>query len=102
MSGFNLSGEAKSDLLQIRKYTVSAWGKAQWLAYSSQLQQAMAMLADNSLAGIRCEELGVNAYRFPLQHHTLYFEKYAEYILIVRVLQNSMCPAKHIKNVPDS
>lgn len=96
MLQYDISVDAKSDIAEIKRYTLKVWGKEQWQLYSNQLRKTMLMLAKNSHSGIFCKEIRSDFYRFPLKNHSIYFKRSGGRITIVRVLQNSMCPDRHI------
>ena len=97
MAKYRISQDAKSDLAKIRRYTIDIWGKTQWAVYSVELKRAMLMLSENPQSGICCDEIRSDFYRFPLKNHSIYFKNNHQYITIIRVLKNSMCPSMHLK-----
>ncbi|BCN27401.1 type II toxin-antitoxin system RelE/ParE family toxin [Vibrio alfacsensis] len=97
MAKYTLAPAAQSDLIEIRRYTLRAWGELQWRNYYDELKNSMALLADNELIGIEVTELGQGYYRFPLKHHVIYYIQREENIVVVGVLGKSMSPAKHFQ-----
>jgi toxin ParE1/3/4 len=96
MALYKLTSEAKTDLINIRRYTLNTWGSAQWGLYSLQLKSSMKLLASNPSIGTVCDDIRVDFYRLPLKNHTIYFKRNEDFIVVVRILQNSMCPNKHL------
>ncbi|WP_448547651.1 type II toxin-antitoxin system RelE/ParE family toxin [Thalassotalea fusca] len=91
MSKFELSAKAKSDLIQIAKYTQLTWGTAQRNEYLKQLDNSFHQLADAPMLGVNCDYV-IEGYRKPPQgiHIIFYKEHKTNQILIVRILHKSM------------
>jgi toxin ParE1/3/4 len=98
---FYLKGHARSDITQIRKYTIKNWGDAQWEIYKQSLLQRFQNLANNPNIGIIIDEISPNAVRFPLNDHVIYYLRRQKDIVIVGVLSTSMSPEKHLRRKQD-
>ena len=46
MPGFRLTPDAQTDLIEIRRFTIRQWSKAQSQKYLSELQQTIRLLAE--------------------------------------------------------
>ncbi|MFT6914501.1 MAG: toxin ParE1/3/4 [Motiliproteus sp.] len=99
---FQLSEDGRSDLANIRRYTLRHWGVTQWDIYATQLKQAMQMLSKNPHSGFCCDDIRADFYRLPLKNHSIYFKKGDKKITIIRVLHNSICPDKYLSIKPAS
>jgi|GEM_PF-235381 len=71
MTGYRLTLDAKSDLVQIRTYTLKQWGKAQSQKYFAQLRKTIRMLSDNHALGKRQQDVGLNVLSFPYSSHVI-------------------------------
>jgi len=94
---FYLKGHARSDITQIRNYTIKNWGDAQWQIYKRSLLQKFQNLANNPEIGISIDEISPNAFRFSLNDHIIYYLRRKKDIVIVGVLSTNMSPEKHLK-----
>lgn len=98
---FFLSADAKADLVKIRRYTIKKWSDAQWQLYKNSLFNSFQNLAANPSIGIKIEEeelqirAKINAFRFPLKDHIIYYLHRKKGIVVVGVLSTSIAPEKH-------
>lgn len=70
-----LSGQAKSDLEEIRTYTVETWGRDQWLVYYRQLVTAFERITGDPDAG-RDRSLFVLGMRsVNCQRHVIFYKR---------------------------
>jgi toxin ParE1/3/4 len=93
-----LTTDAKSDLLEIRKYTKLEWGGEQAREYLQTLQQKIELLSENAEIGKERLEVGRDVYSFPHTSHIIYYLKAHEQIVIFAILHKSMVPQKHLFN----
>lgn len=98
---FYLRGHARSDIAQIRKYTIETWGEAQWLKYKEALFEKLQTLANNPSLGISMKEVSENAFRFPLKDHVVYYLKRNNDVVFVGVLPSHMSPKEHLQRKGD-
>ena len=98
---FYLKGHARSDIAQIREYTIKNWGDAQWKVYKQSLLQKFQNLANTPDIGIKIDEISPDAFRFPLSDHVIYYLRRNNDIVIVGVLSASMSPENHSKRKQD-
>lgn len=89
MMSFLVSSAARADLKNIAAYTQKVWGAEQRRIDLKGLDRAFHFLADNPLAGSRCDYVtqGLRKHRF--ESH-IFYENALDSILIVRVLHHSM------------
>lgn len=91
MYKFVLSAKAKSDLIQIAKYTQVTWGKTQRNDYLKVLDNAFQLLADEPEIGINCDYIREGYSKYPQASHVIYYKQHkVNQILIVRILHKSM------------
>ena len=91
MSGFKLSGKAKSDLIKIAKYTQSTWGQTQRNDYLKELDNIFHLLAAEPKMGVHCDYVREGYSKHAHASHVIYYkEDSGNQILIVRILHKSM------------
>ena len=96
VSTYKLTPDAKSDLIEIRRYTKSKWGQEQAKKYLKGLQQALNLLAENPLLGVSRPEIGANIHSFPYASHVVYYLPQIDEIVVFAVLHKQMVPLRHI------
>lgn len=96
MTGYRLTLDAKSDLVQIRTYTLKQWGKAQSQKYFAQLRKTIRMLSDNHAMGKRQQDVGLNVLSFPYSSHVIYYVVSRQQLVVFAVLHKRMVPLNHI------
>lgn len=97
MASYRLTGEAQSDIREIRDYTLSNWGMQQSTDYLVRLRQVLTNLTE--MPGIgqhRVEDPGNGVYSFPYLSHMIYYATANSEITILAVLHQSRVPAKHL------
>ena len=97
MTGYQLTGEAQSDIREIRDYTIRNWGIQQSTDYLTRLRQVLTNLAE--MPGIgqhRAEDLGAGVYSFPYVSHMVYYSTANTGIIVLAVLHQSRVPANHL------
>ncbi|RBW46488.1 type II toxin-antitoxin system RelE/ParE family toxin [Psychromonas sp. B3M02] len=91
MNKFVLSAKAKSDLINIAKYTQTTWGQAQRNDYLKILDSSFQLLSEDPEIGLRCDYIKEGYSKYPQASHVIYYKGHKEnQILIVRVLHKSM------------
>lgn len=100
MNLFNLTNRAKSDLIQIAKYTEKHWGKDQRNLYVKQFDDTFHLLADNPSAGKACDYIKEGFRKIPQGSHIVFYKKGSSgKIEIIRILHKSMdISSKFINN----
>ncbi len=99
---FLLRGHARSDIAKIRKYTIKKWGQDQWEVYKKSLYKKLQTLANTPAIGTNIDEVSLNAFRFPLKEHVIYYLQQDDVIIFVGVLSASMSPEKHLARKKDT
>ena len=96
MSGFRLTPDAQSDLLDISRYTVNEWGVAQAERYLAELRRAMQLLAETPSLGKARPDVGPNVSSFPHASHVIYYIVHEQQLVVFAVLHKRMVPARHL------
>ena len=98
MRGFRLTPDAQSDLLDIRRFTVSQWGAAQAQRYLAELRRAMQLLAETPSLGKARPDVGPNVSSFPHASHVIYYIIRGQQLVVFAVLHKRMVPTLHISD----
>ena len=93
---FRLTPDAQSDILEIRRFTVSQWGVAQAQRYLVELRLAMQQLAETPALGKARPEVGPNVSSFPHSSHVIYYIVHEQQLVVFAVLHKRMVPARHL------
>ena len=94
---FRLTPDARTDLIEIRRFTVLRWGTLQSGDYLSKLRQAMVLLASSPQIGTQRPELGPGVSSFPLASHVVYYLMDKKDAVIFAVLHKAMVPSRHLE-----
>ncbi len=70
---YQLTSDARSDLIKIRQYTLQHWGTEQSTKYLAKLRQAIELLAENTSIGKLRPEVAKKVYSFPHASHVIYY-----------------------------
>ena len=95
---YRLTPDAQADLIQIRRFTVEQWGKAQSRDYLSKLRLTMGILSEHPKLGTKRPELGLGIASFPIASHVIYYVPDEKEIVFFAVLHKSMVPAMHLES----
>jgi toxin ParE1/3/4 len=98
---FRFSRRAENDLLSIGDYTFRTWGKTQAARYLANLEECCQTLADNPALGRPCDEIRPGLRRFEHGKHVVFYRQEREFILISRILHQSMLPERHAADSPE-
>lgn len=98
MKRYLLTSPAKDDLLAIFEYTLRKWGEEQVHIYSAQLESAFVQLAENPLrpGSNPAEKLVKRCRVFKVAHHVIFYRREADFLLIARILHESMDFPRHV------
>jgi len=96
MLSFRLTPEAKSDLIEIRHYTLKQWGAAQSQKYLSELRQTIRLLAETPLLGKSRPDVGSDVLSFPQASHIIYYVVHERQLVVFGVLHKCMVPLNHL------
>ncbi len=73
MKRYILSPEAKTDILNIRKYTTQKWGKEQTQKYTLQLRERMQWLADKPQIGVARDNIKAGYRSWKEGEHLIFY-----------------------------
>ena len=96
MTGYRLTQDAQSDLIEVRRYTVRQWGIAQSQKYISELRKTIRLLAEAPSLGRVRSEVGLHVGSFPYGSHVIYYVEYEQQLVIFALLHKRMVPFNHI------
>lgn len=96
MPNFRLTPDAKSDLIEIRRFTIKQWGAAQSQKYLSELLQTIRLLAKTPALGKQRPEVASGVLSFPHVSHVIYYVIHAHQLVVFGVLHKSMVPLNHL------
>ncbi len=96
MSDYRLTPEARTDLIEIRRYTLEKWGTAQSQKYLSELRKTLRVLAGTPALGKARAELGTDVFSFPHVSHVIYYVIHEERLVVFAVLHKRMVPREHL------
>lgn len=98
MKRYILSPEAKTDIANIRKYTIRQWGKAQTDKYTLQLRGRMRWLADNPMLGQSKGEVKEGYRSFNEGSHIIFYRVVGSAIEIIGILHQNMDTEQNLSN----
>ena len=87
---------AEEDLIGIWNYTFKQWGAEQADTYLDQLNESIAILAENPRLGINCDSIRQGYRQLHIKHHLVYYRITRTRIEIIRVLYEEMDPECHL------
>lgn len=96
MKRYRLTPSAQSDLLDIRRFTLQAWGPAQSEKYLSQLRQTIQLLAATPALGKLRPDVGPDVRCFPHVSHVIYYLIPEQELVVFGVLHKRMVPDNHL------
>ncbi len=96
MAHFQLTPDAKSDLIEIRRFTIKQWGVAQSQKYLSELQQTIRLLAETPALGRSRPDVGTDVLSFPQASHIIYYVLHEQQLVVFGVLHKRMVPLNHL------
>ena len=95
---FRLTPDARSDLIQIRRYTLAQWGSEQSKKYLSELRQIINLLSETPGIGTQRPELGAEVFSFPRSSHVIYYHYHGKQLVVFAVLHKNMVPLAHLED----
>jgi toxin ParE1/3/4 len=95
---YKLTPDAQSDLVAIRRFTLTQWGSKQSKKYLSELRQVIRLLSETPKMGRQRPKLGLDAFSFPHSSHVIYYEHHDKQMVVFSVLHKSMVPRSHLED----
>ena len=99
MKQWRLTGKAKRDLADIRRFTLEQWGRQKAEEYLNNLYEKIQIVAERPFIGIdRSQSLNLECEirSFLYVSHIIYYTVSETHISVVAVLHQSMVPKKHL------
>jgi toxin ParE1/3/4 len=94
--GFILRRRAEADLEEIGDYTLEDWGDAKLVEYMTMLNNAFRALAGDPNLGRSADDVREGYFRHHVGSHMVYFRRKKTGVEIVRILHETMSPARHL------
>ncbi len=98
MPSYRLTSDAQSDLIEIRRYTLTQWGVSQSKKYLSELRQTINLLSDAPALGKQRSDIAVDIFSFPHASHIIYYVMDKHQLVVFGVLHKRMVPLNHLEN----
>lgn len=73
MYSLKLTKDARSDLSDIRRYTIKQFGESQYQTYRSRLETGLQHLIEHPEIGFEVDELEAGYRCFAVQHHRIFY-----------------------------
>ena len=83
---YRLTPDAKTDLIEIRRFTVKQWGTAQSQKYLLELRQTIRLLAETPSLGKSRPDVGSSVLSFPHVSHVIYYVTHEQQLIFLRRL----------------
>ena len=96
MTHYVLKPRAQRDLEEIWDYSAVNWSVDQAEVYVRQIQQTLALLANDPYLGRTCDDVRAGFRKFPSGAHVVFYRAIAGGIEIVRILHASMDVERHL------
>jgi toxin ParE1/3/4 len=99
MKQWRISAKAKSDLADIRRFTLGKWGRQSAEEYLNNIYDKIKLTAERPSIGIDRSEslnLGREIRSILCTSHIIYYAVSKTYITVVAVLHQSMIPENHL------
>ena len=101
MKRWSLTGKAKRDLADIRRYTLEQWGIQKAEDYINKLYEKIQLAAEHPSIGIdrsKSLNLGYEIRSIFCVSHVIYYAVLENRISVVAVLHQRMAPEKHLRS----
>lgn len=96
MAHYRLTPDAKSDLIEIRRFTTKQWGVAQSQKYLSEFRQTIRLLAETPSLGRSRPDVGSDVLSFLQVSHIIYYVLHEQQLVVFGVLYKRMVPLNHL------
>jgi len=93
---YRLSPDARSDLIEIRKYTLTQWSKEQSEKYVSGIRQTIKILSETPGIGKQQHDAGADVFNFPHASHVIYYTLHNKQLVVFAILHKWMVPLSHL------
>ena len=96
---YKLSSLAAEDFASIFEYTLLNFGIKQAEDYTDDMDNALSILANSSLIGRDCPEIGNGVLRYDHQRHAIFYRQRMKDFFVIRILHQQMEPMRHFFEV---
>lgn len=96
MPNYQLTPDAQSDIIEMRRYTDKQWGKAQSDKYLSELRKKLQLLAETPSMGKPRPDVGEAVMSLPYVSHVIYYIVHQQQPVVFGVLHKRMVPLNHL------
>lgn len=93
---YTVSRRADNDIDDILEYGYRHFGLEQTINYKTELEQCLALLADNPKLGRQCDDIRAGYQRHEHGRHIIFYRQRKADILIIRVIHDSMDVKRHL------
>ena len=93
---YRLTPHAKSDLIEIRRFTLKQWSSQQSKQYTSGLKKAILLLSENPSLGKSRGDIGHGISSFPYKSHIIYYFLDDQNLIVFGILHKRMVPLNHL------
>ncbi|WP_145500021.1 type II toxin-antitoxin system RelE/ParE family toxin [Yersinia bercovieri] len=93
---YRLTPDARTDLIEIRRYTVKQWGLAQSQKYIAELRRTIHLLTVNPYLGKHRLDVGLDVLSFPHASHVIYYLLHEQQLIVFGVLHKHRVPLNHL------
>jgi len=95
-ASYRLTPDAQTDLIEIRRFTLTRWGADQSRKYFAELRQAIRLLSETPTLGMKRPEVGPGVRSFPHGSHVIYYLMHDNQLVVFGVLHKQMVPDNHL------
>ena len=96
MYSLKLTKDARSDLSDIRRYTIKQFGESQYQAYRSRLEIGLQHLIEHPEIGFEVDELEAGYRCLAVQHHRIFYRIDKKVVWVVAILHESRLPRPYL------
>jgi len=96
LPAYRITADAKSDLVDIRRFTLQQWGLEKSRQYLSGIRTTLQLLAETPSMGQKRPELGGDVSSFPHVSHVIYYIVHNRQVIVFAVLHKRMVPSAHL------
>lgn len=96
MPHYRLTSDAKSDLIEIRRFTIKQWNITQSQKYLSELRRTIRLLSETPTLGRSRPDVGADVLSFPQASHIIYYVLHEQQLVVFGVLHKRMVPLNHL------
>ncbi|QEY57753.1 type II toxin-antitoxin system RelE/ParE family toxin [Pseudomonas sp. C27(2019)] len=96
LNGYSFTSDAKTDLVEIRRFTLKNWGVPQSEKYLLELRKTLRLLVEFPAQGRLRPEVSEGVLSFPYASHVIYYVVHQQQLVVFAVLHKRMAPRNHL------